>query len=84
MTTPVLFKEYIWLVNTIYQARSITLEDINRKWIQTDMCGGVEIARSNFCRHKDAIEDIFGIFIEGSQSVRPLVSRPLVSPPCEP
>jgi hypothetical protein len=64
MTTPVLFKEYIWLVNTIYQARSITLEDINRKWIQTDMSGGVEIARSTFCRHKDAIEDIFGIFIE--------------------
>lgn len=26
MTTPILFKEYIWLVNTIYQARSITLE----------------------------------------------------------
>ena len=25
MTTPVLFKEYIWLVNTIYQARSIRL-----------------------------------------------------------
>ena len=22
MTTPTLFKEYIWLVNTIYQARS--------------------------------------------------------------
>ena len=64
MTTPVLFKEYIWLVNTIYQARSITLEDINRKWILTDMSGGVEIARSTFCRHKDAIEDIFGIFIE--------------------
>jgi hypothetical protein len=29
MTTPILFKEYIWLVNTIYQARSITLNDIN-------------------------------------------------------
>lgn len=64
MTTPVLFKEYIWLVNTIYQARHITLEDINRKWVQTDMSGGVEIARSTFGRHKDAIEDIFGIFIE--------------------
>ena len=29
MTTPILFKEYIWLVNTIYQARNITLEEIN-------------------------------------------------------
>lgn len=64
MTTPVLFKEYIWLVNTIYKARRITLEEINRKWVQTDMSGGLEIARSTFGRHKDAIEDIFGIFIE--------------------
>jgi hypothetical protein len=64
MTTPVLFKEYIWLVNTIYQARNITLDEINRKWVQTDMSGGIEIARSTFGRHKDAIEDIFGIYIE--------------------
>lgn len=64
MTTPILFKEYIWLVNTIYQARNITLEDINRKWIQTEMSGGVEITRSTFIRHKNAIENIFGIFIE--------------------
>lgn len=64
MTTPILFKEYIWLVNTIYQARNITLEEINRKWVQTDMSGGVEITRSTFIRHKNAIENIFGIFIE--------------------
>ena len=31
MTTPILFREYIWLVNTINQARNITLEEINRK-----------------------------------------------------
>ena len=30
MTTPTLFKEYIWLVNTINQARNITLNDINK------------------------------------------------------
>ena len=64
MTTPLLFKEYIWLVNTIYQARNITLEDINRKWVQTEMSGGVEIARNTFIRHRKAIENIFGIYIE--------------------
>ena len=64
MTTPVLFKEYIWLVNTIFHAHSISLGEINRKWVQTDMSGGVEIARSTFNRHKDAIEDIFGIYID--------------------
>lgn len=64
MTTPTLFKEYIWLVNTIYHARDITLNDINQKWLMTEMSGGVELARSTFNRHKDAIEDIFGIYIE--------------------
>lgn len=64
MTTPFLFKEYIWLVNTIYLARNITLEEINRKWVKTEMSGGVEIARNTFIRHRNAIENIFGICIE--------------------
>ena len=68
MTTPTLFKEYIWLVNTINQARNITLNDINKKWLKTEMSGGVEMARSTFNRHKMAIEDIFGIRIECDRS----------------
>ena len=64
MTTPILFKEYIWLVNTIYQARSITLNDINKEWLKTEMSGGVEMARSTFNRHKLDIADVFGIYIE--------------------
>ena len=68
MTTPTLFKEYIWLVNTIYQAGRITLNDINKKWMKTEMSGGVELARSTFNRHKVAIADIFGICIECDRS----------------
>lgn len=64
MKLPAKFKEYIWLVNTIRRAHRITLAEINEKWIETDMSGGVELARSTFVRHKDAIEDIFGIFID--------------------
>jgi hypothetical protein len=64
MTTPILFREYIWLVDTIYKARKISLSEINDKWIETDMSGGVEFSRTTFHRHKIAIEDIFGINIE--------------------
>ena len=65
MRVPALFKEYIWLAKTIRQARNgITLAEINEKWLETDMSGGVEMARSTFNRHKDAIEDIFGIIID--------------------
>ena len=64
MTAPALFKEYIWLVNTIHHAGRISLRDINKKWMRTEMSGGVELARTTFNRHKEAIEDIFGIFID--------------------
>lgn len=68
MTTLNLFKEYIWLVQTIYRARSITFAEINERWTRTEMSGGVEMARSTFNRHKDAIEDIFGIIIDCDRS----------------
>lgn len=64
MKIPALFKEYIWLVRTIYRAKRISLVELNKRWVETDMSGGVEIARTTFNRHKDAIQDIFGIYIE--------------------
>lgn len=66
MRVPTLFKEYIWLVATIKRAGEdgISLVEINEKWLDTDMSEGVDLARSTFNRHKDAIEDIFGIYID--------------------
>lgn len=58
------FKEYIWLVQTIRKHGSLSLEEINALWRETDMSGGVGFNRVTFCRHKDAIEDMFGIFID--------------------
>ena len=64
MTTYTKFKEYIWLVNTIYHAKTITFAEINERWLKTEMSEGVEMARTTFYRHKCAIEDIFGIYID--------------------
>ena len=64
MTTLTLFKEYIWLVNTIYNAKKISLKEINEKWLNTEMSRGVELSRTTFYRHKCAIEDIFGVYID--------------------
>ena len=66
MRVPALFKEYIWLVNTIRKAGDdgITFAEINKKWLETELSEGVELARSTFNRHKDAIEDIFGLIID--------------------
>ena len=64
MKTSDKFKEYIWLVNTIYRAGRISFANIQKKWLETEMSNGMGLARSTFNRHKDAIEDIFGIFID--------------------
>lgn len=58
-----IFKQYIWLVDLIYRSNGISLEKMNKLWTQTSMSGGIPMSRATFNRHKDAIEDIFGIFI---------------------
>lgn len=64
MKVPEKFREYIWLVNTIHRAGRITFEEIQRRWLDTELSGGVELAKSTFHRHKDAIGDIFGLYID--------------------
>lgn len=64
MKSYALFQQYIWLVNTIHRYRKLTLEEINRHWMETEMSEGLPIARSTFNRHRDAILDMFGVIIE--------------------
>ena len=64
MKSYALFQQYIWLVNTIHRYKKLTLDEINRHWIETEMIEGLPIARSTFNRHRDAILDMFGVIIE--------------------
>lgn len=64
MRVPDKFKEYIWLVNAIWRAGRITLDELQTQWLRTTMSEGVELSRSTFCRHRSDIEDIFGIYID--------------------
>ena len=59
-----LFQEYIWLENTNHRFGRLTLEEINRRWLDTELSEGIPIARSTFNRHRDAILDMFGIIID--------------------
>ena len=64
MKAAALFKEYVWLVNTISRAGRLTLRQINERWTTTEMSEGIELSRSTFNRHRAAVEDIFGIIID--------------------
>lgn len=56
--------KYVWLVETLYKAEKITLKEINRRWLETDLSEGLEIPRRTFHTWKNEVEDIFGIIIE--------------------
>ena len=43
-----LINKYVWLVETLYTAKRITLKEINRKWAQTGLSEGEEIPRRTF------------------------------------
>ena len=58
MTTPILFKEYIWLVETIHKAKKITLAELNERWLETEMSGGVTISRTTFYKHRCEVEEL--------------------------
>ena len=64
MKIPSLFKEYIWLIETIRRNGRMTLSELNELWKQTEESGGEELSRTTFNRHRDSILDIFGVIIE--------------------
>lgn len=64
MKTPAKFRQYIWLLDTIYRAGKISLEEINRHWLMNiEKSGGLKISERTFIRHRNAIEEMFGIII---------------------
>ena len=64
MKASFLFKQYTWLIETILKAGKITFQSISDKWQETEMSGGVSLARTSFNRQRDAVLDMFGIIIE--------------------
>ncbi len=64
MKIPTLFKEYIWLLETIYHAGKISLAEINEKWRHKEESRGANFPRTTFNRHREAILNMFGVIIE--------------------
>ena len=58
-----LINKYVWLVETIYNAKKITLKEINRKWSETELSEGEDLPRRTFHTWKNAAEDMFGLVI---------------------
>jgi len=59
-----LLNKYVWLVETIYKAKRITFEEINKKWLNNDLSEGVELPLRTFHKWRIATEEMFGLVIE--------------------
>lgn len=59
-----IYRRYIWLINTIYSAGSISREEIEQHWLHSSQNDEhSQLDRRTFFRDRDAIEEIWGIEI---------------------
>lgn len=56
--------KYVWLVETIYKAKKISFEEINRRWLDNDMSEDKPLSIRTFHKWRVAIEEMFGLIIE--------------------
>lgn len=59
-----LLNKYVWLVETIHKAGRITFEEINERWLENEISGGIELALRTFHKWRIAVEEMFGLIIE--------------------
>ena len=58
-----LLNKYVWLVETIYNAKYISFEEINRRWLDDDISEGLEIPKRTFHTWINEAEELFGLSI---------------------
>lgn len=63
-----LFKTYIWMIETLHRNGPLTLEELGDRWFKSSISESVPLSRTSFNRHREEIEDIFGIRIICSRS----------------
>lgn len=51
-------------LGTIHRAGKITFEEINARWLRSELSGGETLSLRTFHHHRDAIEELFDINIE--------------------
>lgn len=64
MKTFEIFRKHIWLVDQIFRSKGISFQEINEHWVKTEMSGGQPMLRQTFVRHRETIQEMFGINIE--------------------
>ncbi len=64
MKTHLVFRQYVWLLETLRRYSKLSLDEINDLWLRNEMSEGQPMARSTFNYHRRNIEEMFDINIE--------------------
>lgn len=59
-----LLARYTWLIDTLRRNGRMTRDEINRRWLQSDVSGGQPLARRTFYNYRQSISELFGTDIE--------------------
>ena len=60
--------KYVWLIETIHRAKRLTFKAINERWRDNaDISGGTDLPLRTFNNWRDAIRDMFGLYIENER-----------------
>ena len=59
-----IYRQYQWIIKTLLERKSVTFDELNRKWVEDDVADGKPLQRSTFNRHRDDILDMLGIVID--------------------
>ena len=62
-------RKYLWLIDTIDRAgdKRISYNDLNEKWLETDMSGGLDLPKRSLQNWMNAIREIFQINIKNDR-----------------
>lgn len=63
-----LVNRYVWLVDTISRYGRITLKDLNKAWLRSEISEGKPLARRTFFHYRDGVEEMFDINIQCDKS----------------
>lgn len=63
-----MISRYLWLVNTISHYGRITLKDLNKAWLRSEISEGKPLARRTFFHYRDGVEEMFDINIQCDKS----------------
>lgn len=59
-----IFRQLVWLINTLKRRGDMTLRQLSDKWIADGVADGNPLSRSTFNRHREEISAMFGLDIQ--------------------